>query len=494
MTVSLALLTACGFQEPPGAQEPPDTQEPPGVEETPDTQEPPDAEEPPDIEEPPDAEEPPEPAPRDRDLSMRGNASFEPDQLTSAERLWYDRTWHAVNTISSDIVSQSDNDNAYDYGRTIYQHNHALLLALRATGDLRFLDAVDATAQTMRAQLSDDWCDGVDDTVEVNASYGTVTSPDGFLNFRLRRGSNIHHCRDTGDLNETLTHGHLALVMYAYHVNRHNPSPNGIDYGERADFWLDYLRNHFEAKWRQRSNTAWPDMDFIDLKFCHTYNVMNLYYYFVGKRLASNGHPDAGAYLAYSDTLSDAYFTQPYVPGKRAGGFMPTNSPYGDAVVYSFGAPRNGALKPTSVHLEACPSTYARYAMSAITTLTLEGNTYWDDAIMMRLANGMNGFVLDTSSITSSGDTLAAGVTGSDTVEGIPPTTYRDRLTVGHYTNTTIPGLAIWDASGRIEEHSLQAYSAVESNPDRPTRIQLPVSMLLVESATTHEKGLTELR
>ena len=435
-----------------------------------------------------------EPAPAPRTMSMVGEPSFAASQLSSAERLWYDRTWYAVNASTGSIVSQIGNDNVYDYGRTVYQHNHSLLLALRATGDLRFLDAVDATAQAMRAQLDDSWCGDVDSTVYVNAKYGTVSSPDGFRNFRMRRGSNIHTCRDTGTLNEALTHGHLALVMYAYHVNRNNPSPAGVDYGERADFWLDYLRNDFEAKWRQRAGTVWPAMDFMEIKWIHTYTVMNMYFYFVGQRLASDGHRDAQAYLDYSDLMSDAYFTQPYVPGSRGGGFMPTNTAYGDAVVYSFGAPLNGTLRSDSVHLEAAPSTYTRYAMSAMTTLTLEGNPYWNDAIMMRLANGLNAFVFDSDAITSSKDTLAAGVTGSSTVEGIPPTEYRDRLTVGHYSNTTMPTMAIWDASGRIENLSLQIYNVTESNRDRPSSVQIPISMLLVESATTHQMGLTAAR
>ena len=439
-----------------------------------------------------DPEPEPEPEPALRDLSMRGDTSFATSQLTSAERLWYDRTWHAVNATTSSLVSQIGNDNIYDYGRTIFQHNHSLLLALRSTGDLRFLDAVDTVTQAMRTQLDDSWCGGVESTVYVNAAYGTVSSPDGYLNFRLRLGNNIHTCRDTGDLNEALTHGHLALVMYAYHLNRNNPSPKGIDYGERADFWLDYLRNHFEAKWRERSNTTWPNMDFIDLKFTHTYTLMNLYYYFIGERLASDNHPDAKAYLDYADTLSEAYFTEPYVPGERAGGFTNTNTPYGDAVVYAFGAPRRGPVGTT--HLEASPTTYARYSVSAFTVLSLEGHTPWDDAIMMKLANGMNAFVFDTTTITSSSDTLAADVTGGDTIGDIPPTTYRGRLTIGHFGYTTIPGLAIWDASGRIENLSLQAYDALESNPDRPTMVQIPVSMLLVEAATAHKMGMTASR
>ncbi len=425
--------------------------------------------------------------------TMRGDPRFEASGLSTNQRLWYDRTWDALDASVDEMISTIRRDNSNDYARTVFQYHHALLLALRASGDLRFLDAVDETAQAMRAQLRNRWCDGVDRTVWVNQVYGTVHERDGYLNFRYRRGPDVHYCRDTSDLDAALVHGHLALVMYAYHVNRDNPSPKGIDYGERADFWFDYLRNHFEAKWRERSRTAWPDMDFIDVKFCHTYNVFNLFYWFMGKKLESEGHPDAAAYLRHAQILTDAMFDQPYTPGSRGGGFIDTVGSYGDAVVYSFGAPRREE-GVNDTHLGACPTTYARYTISAVTTLHFEGVARWDDTIMTKLANGMTSFVLDAPTITARDDTLAAGVTGSATVAGIPATTYRSRLSIGHYTHTTIPTLGIWDASGRIEAISMQIYEVREPNPARPSRVFIPASMLVVETASDDGLGLTARR
>lgn len=448
----------------------------------------------------PDASEP-EPEPTSPSEPMRSNFSLLADEgfsrtnLTAAERLWYDRTWTGVEASASSMVSKGGQDNSYYFGRTLFQYSTALLMGLRSTGDLRFLDALDPMMQAMRGELYDGWCDGVESSLYVNGSYGTISEQDGFVNFRWRGDtSHRNHCRDVGDLDETLTHGHLAMVMYAYHVNRDLVSPSGVDYGERADFWFDYLRNHFEAKWRERSGTAWPQMDFIDLKYGHTYHLFALYYYFMGMKLQLDGDSDSSAYLDKVAQMTDAMYEQAYVPEEQAGGFISTNGSYGDAVVYSVGAPDMGPQASDAISLQALPMTYSRYLLSAVMTLRMEGVARWDDAIMMRLSNGLTSFVLDTPEITSRDDTFAAGNSGSEEVEGMPPTTYRERLAVGKFGETTIPGFAVWDASGRIESVSRQVYGVLESEPDQPGGVFIPSAMLFLETATVNTMGFTASR
>jgi hypothetical protein len=383
------------------------------------------------------------------------------------------------------MVRRALGGDAYDYGRWLFQYNSALLVGLRSTGDLRFLDEVDAVAQLMRAELSDSWCDGVARSVDVNIRYGTVTSPDGFENFRLRSGGGRDHCRDTGDLNEALVHGHLAMVMYAYHVNRYAASPSGIDYGERADFWLAYLRDDFEAKWRLRSGAAWPDMDFIDLKFCHTYTQMILYYQFLGMRLQDDGSSDAAPYLRQAMRLTDAMFDVPYVPGVRPGGFIDVDTPEGPAVVYSFGAPGN--VEVESVSLEACAVTYARYLATSVLALHMEGVDRWDDAIVTRLANGIAHFVFDTEPLA--GDRpLAAGVTSTSTIAGLPPTTTRDRNTLDHLAVTPFAAYSVWNESGKIERIALETFAAIESDVDKPQQVFIPAGMLFAATVAAMDE------
>jgi hypothetical protein len=411
-------------------------------------------------------------------LSLVGRSDFDPGDLPSEQRHWYERLWTAVDASLDDMVERMHGDDSYDVGRWGFQFNHALLTGLRVSGDLRFLDAVDAVAEAIRAQLDDRWCGGVARSVSLGDRYGTAEEGDGFLNFRFRSGGGIHHCRDTSDLHEAMAHGHLALLMHAYHVNRDSPSPRGIDYGERADFWLGYLRNNFEPKWRERSGVQWPDMDFIDLKFCHTYHQMLLYYAFVGWRLADDGSPDAEPYLRQGLRLTDSMFEVPYDRDQRQpGGFIDVETPLGDAVVYSFGAP--GGTDVADTHLEACPSTYARYMLTSVLNLYLEGFPRWDDSIMERLGHGLAYFVMDTEPVTERTSPFAAGVSGDGGVADLSATEYRGRVSLGRFNMTPFAAFAAWDSSGTVQRVSLDAYEAWEDEPDEPQGVHVPAALLL---------------
>lgn len=412
-------------------------------------------------------------------LSVVGNNQFEAARLSNDERLWYERLRHAIDASLPDMLDRAARDNSYDIGRWLFQFNHAALIGLRSTGDLTFLDDIDEVAQVIRSQLRDGWCGNVPRSVMVNERYGQVREPDGFLNFRWHVDRDHRdYCRDTGDLDEALAHGHMAMVMHAYDQNRHLESPAGIDYGERADFWMMYLREHFEEKWRVRSATTWPAMDFIDLKYCHTYTQMLLYYYFVGATLLEDGNSDGAAYLRHALRLTDGMFDVPYIPNEHPGGFIETDTPLGSAVVYSVGAP--GSLDVGSIHLQACPTTYARYSMTSVLTLHLEGFYRWDASIMAKLAAGIAYFMIDTDDLASRELPFAAGVTGERQVSGLVPTEYRNRTSIDDFGWSPFAAFARWDESGTIHRTAKEVYAATESNPDEPQDPLIPASMLLV--------------
>ncbi|MEX2541128.1 MAG: hypothetical protein WD314_04940 [Trueperaceae bacterium] len=413
-------------------------------------------------------------------FSLVGDPNFDVSSLSSAQRLWYERLWAGVRNPNQvpDIDTLIASDDEYEYARLLNQYNHGLLGALRVTGDLRFLDEVDRVAQGMRDRLRDGWCGGVASSYDLY--YGSrVYEKDGYLNFRRKITSPDHYCRDVSDLEETVMHGHLASVMYAYHVNRNVPSPSGVDYGERADFWMNYLREHFEAKWRERSGKAWPRMDFINTKFCHTHNQFTLYHYYVGTMLADQGDPDADAYLAQARKMTDQMFDEPHIAGKQAGGFVDVSTSRGPAVVYAFGSPY-GTGSPKE---QSCPTTYTKLLVEAAVELHMEGFYRWGDTdIMEKLGNGIAHFVMDTDPVSGNSAPLAAGVTGSGSAGGIKPTTYRDRPTLGQANISAFAQLAAWQSDDKILRISEQLYKAWERDINVPRTTYIPASMLFAVS------------
>ena len=417
-------------------------------------------------------------APYAPSLSLVGDPDATLAGLSADARGWSDRLWIAIAASRDAMEERAVRGDAYDIGRWLYQYQAALLLGLRATGDLRFLDEVDVVTEALRRELSDSWCGGVASRVDVNIRYGTVVEPDGHRNFRLLTGGGRDRCRDTGDLNEALVHGHLAMVMYAYHANRGLESPAGVDYGERADFWLRYLRDDFEAKWRGRSDVAWPSMDFIDLKFCHTYTQMILFHHFVGQRLREDGSSEAGPYLREVARLTDGMFDVPYVAGRHPGGFQEVDTPEGRALVYSFGAPGfEDAESRTS--FEACGVTYARYLATSALVLRLEGVDRWTDDVLSGLANGLAHFAFDTEPVRSARFPVAAGVTGSARVAGIPATRVVGRMPADQLVISPFAAYGAWNATGKVERVLLEAYELVEPDVERPEQVFVPAGMLL---------------
>ncbi len=181
----------------------------------------------------------------DAGLTLRVDPTFDPQNLSPAERLWYDRALASIEITRDDIESRARQDDLYTYGRSVGDYTAALLMALRATGDRRFLDRVAELSEIYRSKLADAWDDG---------------TTDGFLNWRWREDpGSPYYGTDLHQMDEAMTHGNVGLVAYAFQVNRDiDPS-----YAAKADFWRDYLENHFLAKWTARAGgdpvAAWED-------------------------------------------------------------------------------------------------------------------------------------------------------------------------------------------------------------------------------------------
>jgi hypothetical protein len=179
------------------------------------------------------------------DLTLRIDPAFTPSRLGPTERAWYDRLLASMSNSRTLIDTRAGEDDLYTLGRSVGDYTASLLLALRATGDRAFLDRVAEISEIYRADLADAWDNG---------------TQDGFVNWRWHEDpASSYYGTDLHQLDETMTHGNVALVAYAFHVNRDvDPS-----YGEKADFWRGYLENQFLAKWTARAGgdpvAAWDN-------------------------------------------------------------------------------------------------------------------------------------------------------------------------------------------------------------------------------------------
>lgn len=175
-------------------------------------------------------------------LGLRVDPDFDVADLNEAQRLWYERLQVSIAASFADVEAYAETRDLYRLARTVGNYNASLLNALRATGDGAFLDRVALLSDRMAATLADAWLDGTEDGYD-NWVY-------------LAEPGSVHYGRDTIELEEALMHGNVALLAYAFHVNRDlDPA-----YAARADFWRTYLEETFLAKWTERAGgrlAAW---------------------------------------------------------------------------------------------------------------------------------------------------------------------------------------------------------------------------------------------
>ncbi|MFQ5719665.1 MAG: hypothetical protein ACE5IK_08945 [Acidobacteriota bacterium] len=177
------------------------------------------------------------------DLSPVGDPLFDPNSLSGEMRVWYDRMWESIEASRATVDARSSSRDLYLLGRYVNDYTTALIFALRATGDLRFLDRAAEIWENARATLADEWCDG---------------TTDGYVNWVWLINPDVtsEYCKDTHHMDEAMAHGPVALLAYTLDRNRDlDPA-----YGEKADFWVSYLETQFLAKWTARAGdpvAAW---------------------------------------------------------------------------------------------------------------------------------------------------------------------------------------------------------------------------------------------
>ena len=381
-----------------------------------------------------------------RSPELRGDPDFAPSRLAPDVRCWYEALWAVLlePSRSEYYTSRANRYDLYTYAREINTHISALLTALRATGDLAILDEVDRLTQHMRAKLEDTWTRGA------QREDGSV---DGYLNWVWDRESTQYRGRDTHEIDEMRTHALVAQVAYAFEANAGLEGPNGVDYAERAEFWRHYLIDHFEAKWRERHDTPWPEFPFLTRPHMHeTVDFIRYHHYLY---LLTGEEP----YRDEVERLTAIAF----------GNMVEVPTEAGPALV----SPRSVLSLGGSLEY-LMPSTYARYLYASAIDLHLQGVDGWaSNARMEALARSFSEFVMDNGPRDFARD-MGGGVDRG----GVPASDADSwsRFSQARYNISSYALLSAWDAGGSIAEVSRVIFDRL--NPSQRD-IFIPVSLLL---------------
>lgn len=386
------------------------------------------------------------------DMDLRGDPSFDLASLPADVRCWYEALWDVLEDPdrSQYLTRRAARADLYTYSREINNMFVALLAAFRVTGDLALLDEVDRLAQHMRAQLDDAW------TGSARRDQG---SKDGYLNWVWDQdNSDTHKGRDLHEIDEMRTHAMVAQLAYAYAQNADLRSPNGVDYAERADFWADYLKNHFEAKWRERNRVPWPRFPFLERPHLHETLEWVRYHHYM--YLLTGEEP----YEAEARRLSRVAFEN----------FREADTPSGPALV----TPRS-VLSMGGTLDYLLPSVYFRHVVATVVDLHFEGVAPWGDReVMEMLARTLSEFILDGG---SSG--YARDVGGGQSRAGLKASGEGDwsRISPSVYNISAFALLAAWDDSGEVAEVSAAVH---EHRGEAEKYVYVPSGLLLRAALT----------
>ena len=353
--------------------------------------------------------------------SLRGDPAFDPNRLPGELRLWHTRLWDGidyVNNYDSRINPQTlaATGDLYALGRSFNTYVTTLLNALRVTKDPALLGEVDRLLEIARAQLAD-------------------YNGDGFLNWRyLNEGAanDDLYGDDYHIMDDILAHSLIAAAAGALRENA------ALDnrYAEHADFWQDYLQNHFEAKWRRRNDVS-SGFPFLSRDLMHPYVQFIRYHYYMGKLTGDE------AYLAEAERMAGKVteqVRQVYTAGGPAYVWNQRFLPEGDGE-----------------RLTCQPFVYLQLTFQAFEDLALEGFSIFDDAFMQRVATSMTALVVEDGYRR-----FAKDICGGTYQAGFIPFSSGDGGITYHFVNMPYAEIGKWDATGQLRRNVERAYNEVD--------------------------------
>ncbi len=359
--------------------------------------------------------------------SLRGDPGFRPSSLSGEAAKWYAEVLEEI--ADGSALRDAGRDDLYYYGRTLHAHVQSVLTVFRLTGDLTLLDHVDEITERMRDELRDEWRGTRD---------GSDGTKDGYLNwvYRYDDGDDLIG-KDVHRSNEMKTHAMIATVAYALELNRDLASPGGRAYGDHADFWKDYLVDHFEAKWREREDvpTAFP----IFLRpHTHTYYSWMKWHYYMGLLTGESGYRNEAERMA--SVLRNE--------------LREVDTRSGTAYVWARSVLAEGG-GADYLH----PTTYARYMYGDIVEFHLEGFAWYGSTEhMVRFARTFTELVMDEEDPLRNG--FAEDVGGGSDRGGIDSDPAWGRLTASKYRISSYAFIGAWDSSHRIDDATEAIFDA----------------------------------
>ena len=366
-------------------------------------------------------------------FSLRGDPEFSRNQLNADQRAWYDRLWYDINNPGDlNPMALAARDDLYYYARTLHTYVQSLLTVFRMTGDLALLDVIDRITERMREELRDGWRDTLD---------GTDGTRDGYLNWVYRYGnSTLYQGKDTHQLNEMKTHALIATVAYALELNRDLRSPSGRDYGAHADFWQDYLINHFEAKWRDRRNvpTGFPIMT---RPHTHTYYSWLKWHYYMGQLTGDDG------YLHEATRMANVLWNEIRTVDTRTG----------PAYVWARSVLTEGG-KGDYLH----PTVYAGYVYGDIIELHLEGFHQWaSEEQMHRFARTFTELINNKNDPVKDG--FSSDIGGGTTQAGLDSDPSWSDMQINRFRHNSYALISAWDTTNQTTTISRDIQHALRS-------------------------------
>lgn len=357
-------------------------------------------------------------------FSLQAAPTFSPASLPREMQLWHSRLWNGIEYVNAtdrfyNPETLASSGDLYSLGRHFNVYVTSLLTALRVTGDHAILDEVDRLMLLAAEQLGDHNADGFRNWRYLNEDADSSSRP--------LVGDDFHV------MDEILTHSMVAAVAYAFKANE----AADARYAERAAFWTDYLKNDFEAKWRQRNGVPYG-FPFLSRDLMHPYVQWIRYHYYM------YGLTGDAAYYSEAERMARQVSVQ----------VREVLTPSGPAFVW------NQRFLPESEGdvLTCQPFVYLQLTFQAFQDLAMEGFSVFDDAFMQRVATSMTELVLRDGY-----DSFAGDICGGTFQAGMSPTRSRSARGVSyHFVNFPYATIGKWDATGRLETLVRRAYDELE--------------------------------